>query len=163
MQALSALCVSLVCAAGCVSATFHSKTGQNYPSLTPRAVVVARATAVEASRQVESIGTIIGTISTDGTVDKETADLADKAADLAAKNGGTHVILSQEGTIDYTTYTPEHTTERCHDYDDGYKCRVSYHPASENTTSRPTADFVVVRVPPERWAQLPDTLRPGAR
>lgn len=156
MQALSALCVAIACAAGCVSATFHSKTGQNYSSLTPRAVVVAD----EEARQVESIGTVIGTISTNGTADKETADLTDKAAEIAAKNGGTHVILSQEGTIDYTTYTPEHTTERCHDYDDGYKCRVSYHPASENTTSRPTAEFVVVRVPPERWGQLPETLRP---
>jgi hypothetical protein len=160
MQTLSALCVSLACAAGCVSATFHSKTGQSYASLTSRAVAVADAGE---ARQVERIGTVIGTISTDGTVDKRTADLADKAAEVAANNGGTHVILSQEGTIDYTTYTPEHTTERCRDYDDGYKCRVSYHPASEDTTSRPTADFIVVRVPPERWAELPDTLRPGAR
>ena len=144
--------------AGCVSATFHSKTGRTYPALTARAVIVD---PNEVRGVLAAGGEVIGTISTDGTTNKSHVDLADKAAKLAAERGGTHVVMTDTGTIDTTTTHPATTTEQCSGDGDDYQCTTVATPETTSTMSRPTAEFQVIRVAPEAWNRLPPALRPA--
>jgi hypothetical protein len=149
------LLIALVFATGCVNAQFHSKTGQTYPSLTSRAVILE---PTEARTLVAAGAMVIGTISSDGTTDKTSQDLADKAATIAAQNGGTHILLVDEGAITYTTTHPATVTEHC----DDYSCTSTVTPRTTTTSSRPTAEFQVFRAEPSLWTRLPPTIRPGA-
>lgn len=150
--------VVLAFVTGCVSATFHSKTGQVYPRLAQRAVVVD---ANEARAVLAAGGWVIGSISSDGTTNKNTADLADKAAQVAAESGGTHVVLTDEGSIVTTTTQPATSTQQCSGDGDAYQCTTTATPATTTTSSRPTAEFAVIRIAPEQWGRLPPNLRPA--
>jgi hypothetical protein len=42
------------------------------------------------------------------------------------------------------------------------ECQTTYTPETTSTYEKPTAKFVVFRVPPPSWARLPESLRPVA-
>ena len=153
------LLLGLVLCGACVSADFHSKTGQTFPVVTHRAVIVD---ANELGPVMAAGAVLIGTISAEGMARNTDEDVTDRAAEVAAENGGTHVILTSSDE-DVTTYDhPARFTKDCSN--DGYgnhSCERSFHPAYETEVSRPTGEYRVLRVPVQNWGALPDTLRPG--
>jgi hypothetical protein len=152
--------VALAAAVGCAaSATFHSKTGREFPRVTRQAV---RCDEDEAKRVAATGGEVIGTIDARAiTVQATDEDLADKAATVAGDNGGTHVVLTDKGIEYFTVYNAAQEHTQCAEAQGTVDCQTTYTPASTSTYEKPTAKFVVFRVPPARWGELPDSLRPG--
>jgi hypothetical protein len=144
-------------ASGCVSAQFHSKTGRTYAPITPRAVIVL-------GNEAGSVrGEVIGTITAKGDSNKDQRDLADEAARVAAENGGTHVLVTQEWAERNHYHHPATSSTDCTGDVDAVSCQTTYEPAT-STTGRPMprAEFVVIRVAAELWGRLPPQLRPTA-
>lgn len=149
------LCIAIAFATGCVSAQFHSKTGQTFPQLTPRAVIVAPGEAPAVH------GMVIGTITARGPDFKDQRDLADEAARIAAANGGTHVLVTREWAERYHYYHPATSSTDCAGDDERVSCQTTYQPAGTTTSApNPRAEFVVLRVEAASWARLPAELRP---
>lgn len=146
--------------AGCAAtASFHSKNGQDYPALTERAV---QCNDAEVPAVIAAGGYPIGTIEGKGlVVDATDADVADKAAIVAAKRGGTHVLRTEAGIESYAMTTPAERSKTCTRTDDTVDCKTTYTPASMHTIEHPTGNFVVFRVAPERWGALPEPIRPA--
>ena len=143
---------------GCVSTSFHSRTGVVPPPVAERAVVVEGQDAATIAQR----GQLLGTIDASGWAINNQADLDDKAAKVAAQNGGTHVAVTEAGDNTWTTINPATRTRTC-SHDDGTRtCETSWMPPTETTSSRPYAELSVYRVDPAQWAQLPDDLRPAA-
>jgi hypothetical protein len=148
----------LVLGACAATAQFHSKTGREYAAVAQSAV---RCDEQEMPAVMNAGGMIIGTIDAHGmTLQATDGDVADKAAKVAAESGGTHVLLTEKGEEIYTQFNPAQTNTQCQSTDGAVNCQETYTPASTSTYTKPTAKFVVVRVPPENWAKLPETLRP---
>lgn len=147
-------------AACAASAQFHSKTGRTYATLTERAVRVDEA---EAKAVVAAGGEVIGTISARAlSVRADDEDLADKAAEVAGDSGGTHVVLTEKGVEYFTAQTPGRSDAQCAGTDTTVDCTSTYTAPGSTTYEKPTAKFIVFRVPGQNWAQLPQSLRPLA-
>ena len=146
---------------GCAaSAKFYSKTGAEYDALVHRAV---RCDEGEVNAVLAAGGMPIGTIATRSlTVLATSDDLFEKALRTAARNGGTHVVLTERGIESFTVTNPGRVEKRC--VNDGYAidCQRTYTPPTQTTYEKPTAKFIVLRVSPERWGALPPSLRPAA-
>jgi hypothetical protein len=148
--------LSVACAA---TATFHSKNGQTYAPLTERAV---RCDEGEARTVVAAGGEVIGTITAKAlSVRGDDDDVADKAAAVAAQSGGTHVVLTDKGVEYFTVTNPGVETKDCKKDGQDVDCQTTYTPATETTYEKPTASFLVFRVPLAGWDKLPETLRPA--
>jgi hypothetical protein len=153
--------VSLAIVTACAAtATFHSKNGRTYDRITERAV---RCDENEAKTVVAAGGEAIGTIDARAlSVRAGDDDVADKAAVVAAKSGGTHIVLTDKGVEYFTVTNPgveqRHCVKDGHDVD----CETTYTPATETTYAKPTASFLVLRIPLAGWEKLPDALRPSA-
>jgi hypothetical protein len=141
---------------GCGRATFHPTTPQTYLPIADHAVIVDQKRAAPISRQ----GVRVGTIATSGNGLQDQGDLANQAAVVAGKHGGTHVITTGSGVEISTSTTPASQTTTCTDYTDATTCTTSYTPESTTTTSTPWANFDVYRIEPTRWRELPGELRP---
>jgi hypothetical protein len=155
-----AIAALFVAAAGCAaSASFHSKTGRAFPRVTPQAV---KCDENEAKRVAAAGGEVIGTIDARAlTVQATDEDLIDKAAVVAGNNGGTHLVLTDKGVEYFTVYNAGQERTQCAQGDGTVDCQTTYTPPTTSTYEKPTAKFVVFRVPQARWAELPDSLRPG--
>ncbi|HEY4183142.1 MAG TPA: hypothetical protein VGM90_40240 [Kofleriaceae bacterium] len=151
--------VVAVAMAGCaVQATYHSKNGRAYAQITPRAVILDDA---EAKIVMASGGQVIGTIEGRGlTVTSSVADVNDRAAQVAAEEGGTHVIVAHAEMVEYAWENPGVYDRRCRRTDDGRECTSTFVPASTTTYEKPSGDYIVVRVPPQQWGMLPPELQP---
>ena len=77
----------------CTAETFHARGDQALPPVADRAVLVAPGEAPALAGHATLIGTIDGA----GNATQGQADLADKAAVLAANRGGTHLEVAQSG------------------------------------------------------------------
>jgi len=154
--ALVALSVPL---SGCVaSAKFYSKTGAEYVPLTHRAV---RCDEGEVDAVLAAGGLPIGTISARSLAVIATSDdVVEKALRNAARSGGTHAVLTERGMESFTVTNPGRVEKRCVRDGDVVDCQRTFTPPTQTTYEKPTAKLVVFRVPPERWAALPPTLRP---
>jgi hypothetical protein len=148
-------------AGGCTtSATFYSKTGRSFARATPRAV---RCEPGEIKAVGAAGGFIIGTIAAKTlTGSATTDDMANDAAEEAARAGGTHILLTEQAIETFTTLTPAQETVDCSRGPGGEVCHREVRPETTSTYEHPTARFVVIRVPPENWGRLPEQLRPGA-
>ena len=154
--------MSLTFLTGCsASARFHSKTGRNYGPLTTTAV---RCEEKEAQLVSQAGGEVIGTISGKGlTVNADQNDIIEKAQAVAAKKGGTHIVLTEKGEQLFTVYTPAQITTDCVRSPGAVECQTVATPATSTTYAHPTASFIVLRLDPARWATLPSQLRPAPR
>lgn len=159
---LTAVAVSLVALTGCsASARFHSKNGRNYGPLTTTAV---RCEENEAQLVSQAGGEVIGTISGKGlNVTSDQNDILEKAQVVAAKKGGTHIVLTEKGEQLFTVINPAQTKTDCVRTPGAIECQTVTTPVTTTTYSHPTASFVVLRLAPQRWASLPSPLRPVPR
>lgn len=148
--------------AGCMaSAQFHAKSGRDWQPLTRRAVLCNEN---EARAVTAAGGFPIGTITAKGlATDATPEDVADKAAVVAAKQGGTHIVRTEHGVEWFTTVHPAVTDRQCRHERHGVDCRETTTPSTTTTYSQPTAKFVVLRLPEQRWSGLPPELVPGRR
>ena len=153
--ALVALALS---SAGCTaSASFHSKNGAKYPAIAYRAVICDEN---EAQLVAQAGGVAIGSIDGKGLANASDEDVAEKAASVAAKSGGTHIVLTDKGEETYSYYHPAERERQCVWRDGVQDCTSTWTPPTVTTRTEPTAKFVVLRVPFERWGSLPENLRP---
>ncbi len=138
-------------ATGCMSATYR---GSTVAPIADRAVVAPPGVP----------GERLGTIDTSGSAMASSGDLADRAAELAAVHGGTHVVLENSGVDTFTSTQPATESQTCthDDTTNTDNCTTTYTPETTTTTSIPYATYDVLRVPAERWAELPGALRPDA-
>jgi hypothetical protein len=144
---------------GCAaSAHFYSKNGQVYREVTGQAV---RCEENEIHAVIAAGGFPIGVIDARGLSTRANEDdLADKAAKIAAKNGGTHILLTERGIDSFTVTNPEQKQRTCTRNDATVDCTTTYTAATTSIFEKPTAKFVVFVIPPERWPSLPPALQP---
>jgi hypothetical protein len=142
------------------TAQFHSRTGQNYARLALKAVPCDEGDV----QALQAAGGVpIGTIDAKAlTVTASADDVADEATRVAAKRGGTHVLLTGRGEESFTYVQPGQERTQCQKIDGVLDCQRSFTPPTQTTVHEPTASFVVFRVPRQNWAQLPEGLRPVA-
>lgn len=158
---IALLAIALFSLFGCAaSAHFYSKTGRSFEAVTKRAV---RCEENEVAAVTAAGGEPIGTISAAAlSVQATDEDVAEKAYKTAAKNGGTHVLLTEKGIDYFTVTTPGQKEKNCTDNGETVDCKTTYTEPTTSVYEKPTAKFVVFRVPAENWAKLPPQLRPGA-
>lgn len=141
-----------------MNAQFHSRTGADYAAVAKQAIIVNEQ---EAQVVAQAGGEVIGSISAEGMVPNATDDdVTEKAAKVAAKKGGTHIVLTDRGEETFTYVNPATRDRQCQWVDGVEDCRTVYQPQTVSTRTEPTARFVVFRVPAQRWAALPQSLRP---
>lgn len=147
---------------GCAASVhFYSKTGQEFPELTSHAVIIEN-NEVDAVRSAG--GFPIGTESGEGlSVNSTQEDVSAKAALVAGRKGGTHILRTEQGIQELTVTNPGQAQKTCTGGDDRIDCTTTYTPPTSSTYDKPTAKFVVFRVAPENWGKLPQTLRPVAQ
>lgn len=159
--AIGAFALALAVTGCATSAHFHSKTGRAYVSVAAQAV---RCDETEARTVAAAGAEVIGTISAKAlAVTANDEDVADKAAVVAAKNGGTHIVLTDKGVEYFTVMTPGQTSTQCVRNGGELQCESTSTEATASTYAKPTAKFVVLRLAPEAWSRLPESLRPIAR
>lgn len=143
----------LVLVPGCLSATYH---GQTATPIADRAVVLGAHDRVPAQQ--------LGKIEASGGPTASREDLDERAAVIAAKQGGTHLVVEGAGEAVTTTTTPASETQTCShdDTTNSDTCTTTYTPESTSTYVTPYATYGVLRVPEEQWLALPDALRPTA-
>jgi hypothetical protein len=144
---------------GCAaSAQFHSKTGKEFTPIVAQAV---RCDEAEVGTVIAAGGILIGTIDARALAVRATDDdVADKAAKVAAENGGTHLVLTERDVESFTYTQPGHEDTECREVNGARDCRTTVTAPTQTTVDKPTAKFVVLRVPRQNWPQLPTTLRP---
>ena len=102
-------------------------------------------------------GVVVGTLNVGGNGYADAADIRVRAVDEAARVGGTHLLVAGEGSsTSWAQITPDRATTTVY----GNTATTTYTPGAEIPITRHRGAFVVVRVPPERWLELPGTLRP---
>ncbi|CAN5770101.1 hypothetical protein BH11MYX2_BH11MYX2_12940 [soil metagenome] len=156
---MAAVGVAVAMMAGCVAtATYHSKNGRVYSQITPRAVILDD----QEARVVMAAGAqVIGTIDGHGlTVTSSVADVNDKAAQVAAEEGGTHVIIARAEMETYERQDPAVYDKQCTRTQGGRECTSTFQPATTTTFEKPAGDYIVLRVPPQQWRMLPPELQP---
>lgn len=145
---------------GCAaSAQFHPKSGRDWQRVTRRAVLCNED---EARTVAQAGGFAIGTITARGlTIDATQEDLADKAAVLAGKMGGTHLVLTDHSVEWFTTVHPAVVERQCQRNRRSVDCRKTYTPSTTSQYSEPRAKFLVFRLPEQEWSRVPPQLVPG--
>ncbi len=157
MRGFGAGVLVLWLAAGCASAEFHPRTAQHFGAVTPGAIRIYEDDVAALQR---AGGRVIGSISARGNSFANYEMLAEKAAEEAAEQGGTHFILTDRG-VDYLYSTnPGHAQTNCTAQYNTAECNTTYTPPTTTAYAKPTSSFVVVRVAPESWGDLPGHLRP---
>lgn len=73
----------------------------------------------------------------------------------------TSSTVRQKGVELFTVTNPAQKTTQCVPHGNEVDCVTTYTPQTQTTYTKPTASFVVLRVRPEQWAQLPPSLRPA--
>lgn len=102
-------------------------------------------------------GVVVGTLNVSGNGYADTDDVRSRAMDEAARVGGTHLLVAGEGSsTNWAQITPDRATTTVY----GNTATTTYTPGAEIPITRHRGAFVVVRVPPERWLDLPSSLRP---
>jgi Cyclin D1 binding domain len=151
----------------CVSTQFHPR------SAVPEAQVTARAVEFHEDdiRTLAAVGgRVVGTIFAQGSgfhfwpdwASSDDGSLDASAAREAAQAGGTHIILSSRGEDYFNVTFAGSSSTNCTGYGGSVNCTSTYNPPRTQTVSKPRAEYVVVRVPPQNWADLPGALRPTA-
>lgn len=80
-----------------------------------------------------------------------------RALHEAARLGATHILLGNERSIvSWVQITPDRATTRI----SGNRATTTYQPGAQMPVTNHSGSFVLVRVPPEHWIQLPEGLRP---
>lgn len=105
---------------------------------------------------------VVGTITARGNGFSSPSRVRYDAARDAAGYGGTHVVVAAErDDTDVVRVTADRAVTRV----SGGTVVTTYEPGARVPVTRHTVYMVVVRVPPCRWRELPDGLRPqtGAR
>lgn len=153
---LVALAVSLSCLS-CAYAEFHPR------SVVPRAQVTAQAMRIyEDDVQALRVAgaEVVGTVDASGSGSVVgQGQLAEKAADVAAENGGTHFLLTDRGVSHYFVTSSGSAETAC----SGGTCSTSFTMPTTRDYPRQTAVYVVFRVNPDAWDKLPYVLRPSPR
>ncbi|HEY4059951.1 MAG TPA: hypothetical protein VGM39_25220 [Kofleriaceae bacterium] len=143
---------------GCagVTSNFHSKTGRVFPQVVHQAVICGE----EECKDVEARAVVVGTIDSkqwDYTLTDD--DLHVNAAELAARRGGTHLVVLAKQQKLVETQVPASSTTTCYR---GHVCETTYEVAGTRTDTYtvPGPDYLVVRVEPNAWSALPPSLQP---
>lgn len=147
----------MVAVSGCfglASTEFHPKSAVHPGPVTERAV---RFYEDDIDTLGDIGGEVIGTIGARGNAFADQGTLADKAAAEAAENGGTHFVLTKRGA---ETFFIEHAGTASAQCDRYGNCNGTYTEPTRTYFQKPTASYVVVRVAPRRWNELPKALRP---
>ena len=108
-------------------------------------------------------GSVLGTVSAQGNGYSNGGMLDASAAREAAQGGGTHIILSTRGEEYFSVTFAGSSHTNCTAYGDNVNCNSTYTPPQTQTYAKPNAEYVVVRVPPENWTELPAALQPVAK
>jgi hypothetical protein len=155
------IALSMLLSTGCAaSAHFHSKTGARFEPLAEQAV---RCSEDEANAVVAAGGFVIGTIDAKGTIAHASDDdVADRAVLVAARKGGTHVVLTDRGTETWVVNNPGTMRRDCVRGESEVDCVTTFTPPTQSTYEKRTARFVVFRLGPAAWSRLPQGLRPIA-
>lgn len=134
---------------------------------TPRSVTIARGPVTETAMvfyegdlaALEKAGAEVqGKLELHGNAYAGATTLEKKAKAEGAAAGGTHVMLVDESwTHTESKITSDTATTRSNG-DGTY--RTTFTPGMTQTRSNMHATYAVVRVPPERWGDLPAQLRP---
>lgn len=113
----------------------------------------------------EAGGTVLGEIHAGGNGFADNTDLQTKACEEAARRGGTHVLILNEGYVQRVTTTPGSATIDTTMNRQGTQAttNVSYMPPQDFIVNLPVGSYLVVRVPESGWAGLPNGLRPTAK
>lgn len=144
---------------GCVSTSFRSVNGMTPAPIADRAVM---ADASDLGENAERIGSISAEAKAVRGVDPASLDeLTERAAQIAANKGGTHIVLAGTGTTTTTWVTPETSTYSCERTENGRSCTETYEPEREWSQEAPYASYDVYRVPRERWDELPQSAVPA--
>jgi hypothetical protein len=138
---------------GCVSATFQSTNGATFPPIADRALGADASIANAGAQRIGSVDTSGQSIATQ-------SDLADKAALVAARAGGTHIVTTRSGVTTQEVTTPASSSTTCTDNTDSSTCTTTTTPESTTTVSTPYASYDVYRVERERWSALDPSERP---
>jgi hypothetical protein len=155
----AALLLSFAACLPTVRGGFYSKNGRSYAPIAARAVIVD---GDEEQAVLAAGGEIIGTISARAIMTTMNAsDVASWAASLAARDGGTHLAVVEQGVVTTTYTNPATETRSCTRGDGTRSCETTSMPETTSSSDVPYAQFEVIRLPAERWAALPDGLRPS--
>ena len=153
-----AVVLSALLPACAASARFYSRTGRELPQTAVRAI---RCTNDEVAVVMRAGGEPIGTIAARAiSVEATDEDVDEKASIVAARNGGTHYLLTEKAVESFTVSLPGQTQQQCTQQDQRVECTTTYTEPSARSYDQPTGKFVVFRVPLENWLHLPSTLRP---
>jgi hypothetical protein len=102
-------------------------------------------------------GQVVGTVNVSGNGYAGAGDIRGRAMEEAARVGGTHLLIAGEGSsTSWAKITPDSATTTVY----GNTATTTFKPGMAMPITRHRGAFVVVRVPPERWLDLPTSLRP---
>lgn len=102
-------------------------------------------------------GQVVGTLNVSGNGYAGADAIRWRAMQEAAGVGGTHLLIAGEGSsTSWAQLTPDRATTTVY----GNTATTTYTPGAQMPITRHRGAFVVVRVPPERWLDLPVPLRP---
>src|SRR6185436_11511360 len=108
-----------------------SKTGAKYDQLASHAV---HCDEQEAQVVAEAGGQVIGTVTGRALTSTATHDdVSDQAQLVAARSGGTHLVLTEKGTDVFTTVRAGQRTTDCVQYPDAIECKTVSTPATVTT------------------------------
>lgn len=156
LAVVCALLVALLAACAQVSYTPNSVTSPK-DRLTQRAVVCYEGDLATLER---AGGQVHGRMRLDGNGYSTFTALEGQAQHEAAEKGGTHVLMvDREVEVSEVQMTPDTATTR---RTSPGNYQTTYTPGVRGTVRKPSASFLVVRVPPARWGELPGPLRPVA-
>lgn len=103
-------------------------------------------------------GKVVGTLDVSGNGYAGADDVRERALEEAAAVGGTHLLIAGEGSsTSWAQITPDRATTQVY----GNTATTTYTPGTQLPITRHRGAFVVVRVPPSRWIELPVALRPA--
>lgn len=106
---------------------------------------------------VNAGGELVGSLDVNGNGFASADDVRSRALYEAAEIGGTHLLLASEGaTTSWAKISPDTATTTVY----GNTATTTVTPGAEMPVTKHHGAFLVVRVPPGRWLDLPVGLRP---
>lgn len=100
---------------------------------------------------------IVGSLEVSGNGFASGDNVRGRAMEEAARHGGTHLLVAAEGsTVTWTQTTPDRATTTI----SGNTAHTTVYPGAQVPVTRHSGAFVIVRVPPSRWGDLPPRLQP---
>lgn len=154
----AAIFVAVVAAVGCSRTWVKFKP---YSAAAPRAPAVMGYAIVTYEGDIPALaqaeGYTIGSLEVDGNGFANSEDVRLRATVEAAEYGGTHVVVANEGSsTSWAQISPDRATTTFQ----GNTATTTLQPGTRMRVVRPHGAFIVVRVPPHRWLDLPATIRP---